>query len=340
MSKSKYFPIGFALFAIISIIVVLSIGFSNHSLISGINLNSELRGEYQYMLMSNKNSSVPFFDESNVNAIQEALKSSPDLKNAIISQVVLEKFSTNTNYAILIRSKTDIENTLVTFQGSLPILANSKLIANNIQPMSIGYDIATFAIIFFSSFALISIYVMIRYSWVATIILWIKALFVGVLTFVILFTSYGLISYSLFDGLMLGTVFVIYDSIINFSKIKEELSKDLNTKNTIYSKEKLQLIFKEYIVNIFSRQLILVLSAAILLPICIIFMNLLNKSIILITSFSIVSIALINFFMLPLIWCNILVQKYKMKEKRIKNNFWKSVGVEEQTFSHINDFSM
>ncbi|EPL03216.1 protein-export membrane protein SecD, partial [Chlamydia psittaci 02DC14] len=43
---------------------------------------------------------------------------------------------------------------------------------------------------------------------------------------------------------MLGTVFVIYDSIINFSKIKEELSKDLNTKNTIYSKEKLQLIFK------------------------------------------------------------------------------------------------
>lgn len=340
MSKSKYFPIGFALFAIISIIVVLSIGFSNHSLISGINLNSELRGEYQYMLMSNKNSSIPFFDESNVNTIQEALKSSPDLKNAIISQVVLEKFSTNTNYAILIRSKTDIENTLVTFQGSLPILAGSKLIANNIQPMSIGYDIATFAIIFFSSFALISIYVMIRYSWVATIILWIKALFVGILTFVILFTSYGLISYSLFDGLMLGTVFVIYDSIINFSKIKEELSKDLNTKNTIYSKEKLQLIFKEYIVNIFSRQLILVLSAAILLPICIIFMNLLNKSIILITSFSIISIALINFFMLPLIWCNILVQKYKMKEKRIKNNFWKNVGVEEQTFSHINDFSM
>ncbi|SHE15143.1 Uncharacterised protein [Chlamydia abortus] len=164
MSKSKYFPIGFALFAIISIIVVLSIGFSNHSLISGINLNSELRGEYQYMLMSNKNSSIPFFDESNVNTIQEALKSSPDLKNAIISQVVLEKFSTNTNYAILIRSKTDIENTLVTFQGSLPILAGSKLIANNIQPMSIGYDIATFAIIFFSSFALISIYVMIRYS--------------------------------------------------------------------------------------------------------------------------------------------------------------------------------
>ena len=100
---------------------------------------------------------------------------------------------------------------------------------------------------------------------------------------------------------MLGTVFVIYDSIINFSKIKEELSKDLNTKNTIYSKEKLQLIFKEYIVNIFSRQLILVLSAAILLPICIIFMNLLNKSIILITSFSIISIALINFFVLPLI---------------------------------------
>ena len=62
--------------------------------------------------------------------------------------------------------------------------------------------------------------------------------------------SHSLISYNLFDGLIFMSLFVIHDTIINASKIKEELAKDLNTKNYIYQKEKLEEIFRAYIVDI------------------------------------------------------------------------------------------
>ena len=213
--------------------------------------------------------------------------------------------------------------------------------SSKIQPISLTSDILTISIIIFASLLIIAAYMTLRYSLISGIILFLKSLFAIVFTLSLILITKAKISTNLLDSLILSTMFIINDSIINSSKIKFEFTKDVNTKNYIFDKAKISEIFRTNIIQILSRQLTNLTTWIIFIPLTLYLMNSLNSSFVYSISYALIMLSFINIFLIPNIWRSIVVLKYKLKQKRIEKGYWLSKSsVEEQSFIGINEYSI
>ncbi|AWX69224.1 protein translocase subunit SecDF [[Mycoplasma] anseris] len=332
ISKSKFFTIGFAIFVVIALISYFSIAGYHHSLKEALNLSLDLNGGWEYILLPKQG----MWNKENINQISVLFNSNIDVN----LNAYLQNISQDSYIIIINQTRNNIVNELNNIIANNEILKDAQLITNVISPVNLNFDIGMATIIISASILVSSIYLSIRYSISAGIILWIKQTFAIALVFLTLMMSFGGINLNVIDGLILFTLYNIVDTVIQSSKVKEEFSKDLNTKNYVYSKDQIKELFRLSIINSFELQVTLVSLAFVLFILVIPFMSSLKLSILITFASGMIFSTLQNILLLPLIWMHMEIKKYERKQKRISKSYWNSKKVEEQTFIGINDYSI
>jgi len=197
-----------------------------------------------------------YFNKNEINEVIKFLNShSGELGKFNANSVLYSNGVNKENYGLLLKSQNDILSSLEQLKNLNPVLQKMILNSSKIQPISLTSDILTISIIIFASLLIIAAYMTLRYSLISGIILFLKSLFAIVFTLSLILITKAKISTNLLDSLILSTMFIINDSIINSSKIKFEFTKDVNTKNYIFDKAKISEIFRTNIIQILSRQL-------------------------------------------------------------------------------------
>jgi protein-export membrane protein secD len=197
-----------------------------------------------------------YFNKNEINEVIKFLNShSGELGKFNANSVLYSNEVNKENYGLLLKSQNDILSSLEQLKNLNPVLQKMILNSSKIQPISLTSDILTISIIIFASLLIIAAYMTLRYSLISGIILFLKSLFAIVFTLSLILITKAKISTNLLDSLILSTMFIINDSIINSSKIKFEFTKDVNTKNYIFDKAKISEIFRTNIIQILSRQL-------------------------------------------------------------------------------------
>jgi len=197
-----------------------------------------------------------YFNKNEINEVIKFLNSHSGKLGKFNANSVLYSNEVNKeNYGLLLKSQNDILSSLEQLKNLNPVLQKMILNSSKIQPISLTSDILTISIIIFASLLIIAAYMTLRYSLISGIILFLKSLFAIVFTLSLILITKAKISTNLLDSLILSTMFIINDSIINSSKIKFEFTKDVNTKNYIFDKAKISEIFRTNIIQILSRQL-------------------------------------------------------------------------------------
>ncbi|WP_412031400.1 protein translocase subunit SecDF [Metamycoplasma buccale] len=332
ISKSKYFAIGFAAFILIALIVYFGISGGKGSLLFGMNLNSELRGGFYYAL---KPKDGVFWPEDNINEIIKAFKTampSLDIQAALSNN---EKSS----YIALINSNTDILAKINSIIASNPILKGTQIESSQISPISLGIDTGYLIAIVFSGIVLVAVYMSFRYSLASALSLILNEIFVIIMMFAFILMTYTPFNATVVDAIILTSIFLVHDNILNAARIKDEFSKDLNTKNFIYTNDRIKEIFKTTIIDSISRQFSLLITWIVVIILGLNLMTSLNKTIVLGTTFGLISLVFINMFLIPNISMRMYMLKYKNKAKRIESGFWNTQKIREQSFIGINDFS-
>jgi len=197
-----------------------------------------------------------YFNKNEINEVIKFLNShSGKLGKFNANSVLYSNEPYRESYGLLLKSQNDILSSLEQLKNLNPVLQKMILNSSKIQPISLTSDILTISIIIFASLLIIAAYMTLRYSLISGIILFLKSLFAIVFTLSLILITKAKISTNLLDSLILSTMFIINDSIINSSKIKFEFTKDVNTKNYIFDKAKISEIFRTNIIQILSRQL-------------------------------------------------------------------------------------
>ena len=339
ISKSKYFSIGFASLIVLAFVMYFIYAGINQSWKNGLNLSSEFKGGYTYLFSPTEGN---YFNKTEINEVIKFLNShSGELGKFNANSVLYSNEVNKENYGLLLKSQNDILSSLEQLKNLNPVLQKMILNSSKIQPISLTSDILTISIIIFASLLIIAAYMTLRYSLISGIILFLKSLFAIVFTLSLILITKAKISTNLLDSLILSTMFIINDSIINSSKIKFEFTKDVNTKNYIFDKAKISEIFRTNIIQILSRQLTNLTTWIIFIPLTLYLMNSLNSSFVYSISYALIMLSFINIFLIPNIWRSIVVLKYKLKQKRIEKGYWLSKSsVEEQSFIGINEYSI
>ncbi|AWX42823.1 bifunctional preprotein translocase subunit SecD/SecF [Metamycoplasma cloacale] len=335
INKSKFYTIGFAIFVVLALISFFIISGINKSVYNGLNLSSNLKNGIVYSIIPTNGIKWNLDTTHNIASII-----SPTISNV---QGEINHHLANIkdqSYIIEIsKINSSILNDLNTILSSSNI-DNFKIIENHITPVNISTDIATASMVLGISTLLMFIYLMIRYSWRAALMMFIKQTFAFILVLLTALATYIEISSHIIDGLLFACLYNAIDSILFSNKIKEEFSKNLNTKNYIYSKEEIKEYFRIAINDLFGEQIMMLLIAALLMSSTTTLMTWLNPTIVLIFGINIIMIVLINLFLVPLIWMQLEIKKNINKQKRINDGYWNSQKVEEQTFIEINDYSI
>ncbi|TPE57433.1 peptide transporter [[Mycoplasma] falconis] len=339
IKKAKYYFIGFALFIIMSLIFIGIYSGAFSSSVNGLYLSSQASQNYELVIGSQNNNLKINLDQ--------ALKISQLIKEknvALSVEPILNNIQEQT-YLINVISKNDLTDI---FNNSL--LSDIQSILNTQDKISfVSYQLSSESIVKDTGFVILLIvlslifnfiYMTIRYSLVNAIILVIKNVLVFISIFAWMFITYTQFNYSIFGVFILITMFNVVDDYMLSSQLKGEFSHDLTTKNFIYSKEDLSKMFKLFANQIFVRNLFTFLFAIVFIIANLNLITDLNSTFVLGFSFGLISTAFINQFLITYIWMKLLNRKYQIKEKRIKNKYWKTEKIEEQTFIGINDFSI
>ncbi|AXE60675.1 peptide transporter [[Mycoplasma] phocae] len=335
ITKSKYFTIIFAVIAILTIVIWGIFAGVNGSALNGLNLTNEAKYSFYYTLSTGSNNSLSLESAQEIanyirnNSQAQANVLLQNMSNIVGSRVYMVEVWSNSDISSLINSPN--------LPHSLELIEKSM---NEIRILDLGLNIGLLMGIIVASLSLVFVYFSMRFSLIAALIVIIKEALI--IIFVMLFTiiTYTNINNSIFGTLVLLTMLNIVDSAISSQRIKEEFKKDLNTKNFIYEKEKIDELFKIYIQDIFFRQAINIFVAIALMSVILPLITNLNPTFVISLSLGIISLSLINIFLIPNIWRLLYIKKYEIKKNRIKNNYWKTEEIEEQTFIGINDFSI
>ncbi|RMA78648.1 SecD/SecF fusion protein [Metamycoplasma subdolum] len=332
ITKSRFFYIALAILGLAALIVFFSFAGINKSFANSISLSDELSKNFVYIIAPKEGTYFSIDDANNI------ITSLGILDNVKITPILTS--ITKESYSIILSSKVEIASEIDKLKLVTPLLGEANIIANVTSPVSLKINIGLTAAIISSALALSSIYLWIRYSLSSVLILWIKEILAIIIMFLMLIIIRSSISPTLIDTIMFGTMFVIIDSAIQASRVKEEFRKDLNTINYIYPKEKIKEIFLTYSRETISREFTNLFIYLSLIPLSLFLITSLSITVIAATAFILGAIPILNLFFMPLIWKKLIELKYKIKQKRIDTNFWANPKVEEQSFIGINDFSI
>ncbi|MDD1373114.1 protein translocase subunit SecDF [Metamycoplasma hyosynoviae] len=346
ISKSKYFSIGFGVFAFIALAVYFSLSIANKSLINGLNLSNELKSEYNYLFIPNGT----LLSQSEANKLLANIKVL-NIKNITNAQIVLiEEVANKLNYSVLVSSSSNIFDKLNIDKLTKiqQLMADGTTSINQITitgiesvPLSLLSDINTFFIILAIFIFLTSFYILLRYTWVSMVMFVLKMVFVLSFSVLTMLLTYAPININVLDTLLVSAIVIAHDSVISSAKITGKLKKELNTKNFIYQPDDLKLMFKKHVIDSFDRQIMFALFAIVIIPAQLKLMSELSKIFTYGFAYSLISLFFVNMFLIPNIWLHTLIRVYKNKEKRINTNYWKNKSsVEEQMINGINDFAM
>ncbi|TPR54086.1 protein translocase subunit SecDF [Metamycoplasma neophronis] len=342
ISKSKFFTIGFALFIVLGLIVFGIFAGINKSALAGLNLSPQLTKSTFYYLTPETTVAFNGWTLDNANSV--AAEITKNISNAKV-EVVLNNASNNT-YGIVVTSSSNISDfingDLNTFAKNLVSNESTQLVVSSEQlnvvnsERNIGLVVAILA----ASMGFVSIYILIRFSLITMFVTLLKEIFAIIMVIVFMMIFHTEFNNGIFGGLVLLTMFNIIDSLINANRVKEEFKKDLNTKNYIYPDDRVKEIFILHIREIFARQMFNFIYAIIAMILCATLMKTLNTTLILTFGFGVISIVLVNLFLMPNIWMRLYMISFHRKQKRIENGYWNTEKIQEQTFIGINDFSM
>ncbi|MBN0970768.1 protein translocase subunit SecDF [Mycoplasma phocoeninasale] len=336
ISKSKYFTIIFAAIAILAVVIWGIVAGVKGSPLNGLNLDNEVKYHYYYTLGSGLNNNLSLTSAQEIanyitkmNPQVQANVLLQNMSNLVGSEVYLVEVWSNSNISGLINS-TNLPHAVELLEKSM----------NEIRILDLGVNIGFLIAVIVASLSLVFVYFSMRFSLLSGVILLVKEAFIVILIMLFTIITYTNINNSIFGTMVLLTMLNVVDSAISSQRIKEEFKKDLNTKNFIYEKEKIDELFKIYVQDVFFRQMLNIFVAIALMSTVLPLITNLNPTFILSLGFGIISVSLINIFLIPNIWRLLYIKKYEIKKNRIKNNYWKTEEIEEQTFIGINDFSI
>ncbi|ACF07257.1 bifunctional preprotein translocase subunit SecD/SecF [Metamycoplasma arthritidis] len=330
INKYKIFFILFAILVVVALVVFASLAVLGKQVTAGLNLTNELKPAYRYVL---KPQTDTFWSLSEAEEIVNSLKSISGITSA---EAILEN-QAKSSYQVIAKSQTDLTSAINNLNHQL--ITAGYVSTSQIIPVNLAADFGLIIGIIFGAIAVISIYMAFKYSLAAATILWVKQIImmVGLAAFMLM--TYSPISTNLIDTLLIATIFVIQDSIIHSSRVKDEFKKDLNTKNFIYDNDKINEIFKNISIEIVPNQIALLLIGLVSTPLLALLMQELSRTIVFGITFAIIILVITNLFLVTDIWRKMTMLKFKLKTKRIESNYWNTQKVEEQTFVGINDYS-
>ncbi|WP_369086051.1 protein translocase subunit SecDF [Metamycoplasma spumans] len=341
ISKSRYYLIGFGLFIFAAILVFAILAGLNKNILFGINLSTQLSNSYHYYILPETSISFNGWNSEQVNMIASYIIS--ELSHSKV-QVVNNNLNNDT-FGILITSLSDlshfITNNLKDYASSVTQGASTSinLISEKLNLVNLGKNIGLLSAIIFGSLSFVLIYVAIRFSFISMFVVLIKQILGIIMIFAFMMVTYTEFNQGIYGGLILFTMFNIWDSLINANRIKGDFKGDLNTKNYIYSDEKIEEIFKLHVKEIFARQIMNLVSIIAIIVLSLTLMQALNKTGLLVFSFGVISTVLLNLFLIPNLWMRLTKLHFHKKIKRMNNGFWNTEKIEEQTFIGINDYS-
>lgn len=339
--KTKYFIIPIVIFAILGLIVYSTFAIKQQNAIAGFNVSSEIYNDYIYSI------GINFKNNSNLNLHQQIIN---DLNNYVSNNnknVLISLLQTNQMgfKEIIINSRSNIDNfinvDLVNYFNSKNYL-DAELIktSNTLGATNVGYSLGWTTLLLLLIMISTVIYISFRYSFQSAFIFLIKQ----IILFIILIASFAAFRIKLdsqiYDSLILILFINIFDSTINASRIKSEVKKDLNTKNYIYTLEQTHTIFKSFIADILLIQNINMILGIVFMVSAPFLLVTISMAPIISIGLSFILLWYLNLFIMPRIWEWLTNLKYTNKLKRIKNDFWNTEKIQEQTFIGINDFSI
>ncbi|WP_373441287.1 protein translocase subunit SecDF [Metamycoplasma equirhinis] len=346
ITKSKYFTISFAFLAFITLILFGIFAGVLKSPINGLNIAPELKYNYLTTISVSENLGDGF-TIAEINKIAEFIFKIDGINN--IEILPMTKDADTTTYVLKVFSKNDL-NSLISsaeFNNLISILKTKPLLLSNLNALSIKLNPITFAnnigwltLIITCTIVTSMIYITIRFSLISALILMLKQLFIIILVAMLSIVSYNQLNEELFGGIVFITIFNIVDSAINSQNIKAEFIKDTTTINYIWEKEKIKEIFLNHTRDIFFRQLFNMILSVVIIILFKLLITDINLSFGLTFGLGLVSLSLINLFIIPNIWMHLYFKKYEIKKRRIENGYWNTEKIEEQVFNGINSFSI
>lgn len=340
--KTKYFIIPLIILISVAIIIYALFAIKSQSALSGFNITNELSHKFIYNIgIDFKNSESLSAQSAIFNDLTEFITNSSKA-NVIIEKVKVNEQGLN---SLLVYSNVNINdfiNTeLVNFFNSKNYL-NVELVksGNNLNNLYVGASIGWTALLIILINITVIVYITFRYSFQSALVYLIKQLLLISLVISSLIILRTKIDNFVFDGLLFISFINILDSIINASRIKAEIKKDINTKNFIYKPEQVNSIIKILLSDVIGLQHFNLFLGFILLSSAPFLLVNVSFNLILAFQLSLLFIWYLNLFIMPKIWEQLINIKFKNKQKRIENDFWKTEKIQEQTFIGINDFSM
>ncbi len=182
----------------------------------------------------------------------------------------------------------------------------------------------------------IFIYVLFRFRWTFSIVIFAMVLF-DLLIMLSIFIIFRLsFNFESVVALLLLLIYSITNNIYNFTQIKEQITIHSGTLNHKTNVEIANVGVTKNLKRLFYSTLMFIILFAILL----IFVNIITFSLAFILMLGVLISAISTIFIGPSLWVKLETYRQKKIEKRFKNKFWDVNKPEEQLFNGINNYNI
>ena len=294
-----------------------------NSIVSGFVLSKEFKSGTDIIIESSIDNTILNDPESISKQLIEAGVKSKDIVLVNSGQDVMQ-MKANIGYEVDLSKINDIQN------ASVQVTANS--VSNHVARQLVQNALIAISI----AILLVIGYTLIRFKWTYSLSA-IVALVHDALIVLSVFVIFRITISPVFVAAILSTIgYSINDTIVTFDQIRSKM-KNVNRDNL--DKKQINSIANQAIKDTLKRSLLTSITTMVSIVVLMSFGNAtrINFNIAMLSGILVGTYS--SIFIATFIWTKLEIFSLKRQKARIKNNFWTTKGIEEQTFKKINDFN-
>ncbi len=327
IKTSKWFAIGSLSIIVIGIIVFGILAVVGASFVHGMNFSKEFTGGTDILIKTN--STTGFISATNVTSIMQELKTTGipigDIHQATNSAGEVTSITVDSTAGF---NATNITADVTAVNRHLIVEMNS--VSNETAKKIVRDALIAIAI----AIGLIILYTLIRFKWtysLAAIIALIHDAIMVVAVFAIIRVQ---VSPIFVAGILSIIGYSINDTIVTFDRIRENMNAHVGK----FDDEAIKGIGNQAVKETVKRSLLTSFTTVTAILILMSFGNATEWSFNIAMLVGLVAGTYSSIFIATYIWSKLEIRRQRGINNREKKNFWKTEGIEEQTFDGINDF--